>query len=86
MKLRYIYRDMGPDPEPPESEFIEPDAGTPDHDDDFQTEYYPVIGTCRALYAFDGRYWLLSFVELAYNLTIKVLLVLDSSFLPYSQV
>ena len=50
---------MGPDPEPPESEFIEPDAGTPDHDDDFQTEYYPVIGTCRALYAFDGRYWLL---------------------------
>lgn len=46
-------RDMGPDPEP-EPEFIEPEPGTPDHDDEFQTDFYPVIGTCRALYPFDA--------------------------------
>ena len=46
---------MGPDPEP-EPEFIEPEPGTPDHDDEFQTDFYPVIGTCRALYPFDGSY------------------------------
>ena len=54
--LIFVYRDMGPDPEPEPPEFIDVDPGTPDHDDDFQTEYYPVIGTCRALYGFDGTY------------------------------
>ena len=41
--------DVEPDPE-----FIEPDPGTPDH---FQDDFgYQVIGTCRALYPFDGTY------------------------------
>ena len=41
-------------PDDQEPEFIEPDPGTPDHYmDEFQ---YTVIGTCRALYPFDGTY------------------------------
>ena len=49
-----LFRPMEPLDLDPEPEFIEPDPGTPDQFvDDFQ---YPVIGTCRALYPFDGRY------------------------------